>query len=169
MSFPKKAVTTYAKSFFFTIQNFQPKEERRVLFDVSNVYIRDEFSFLPDIHSIGEELILLRAILLSSVVMKDYFKNPTYSDKQKLKLLFVIFPGLTIPVKAFLKILAERSVLNLIPEIAEEYGKILLDLKGIQTVKLVVASPLDESYGALLLSTLKKNYKIKNYLTKCFS
>lgn len=156
MSPSKKLVNTYAKSLFSNIKNFQPKEETRVLFDVSNVYVTNEIKFTPDIYIVGEELILLRSVILSSNVMKEYFNNPTYSEKQKLKILLTIFPGLTIPFKSFLRILTERSLLSLIPEIAEEYGKILADFKGTRKVKLVVASILEESYGPLLLKTLKK-------------
>jgi len=156
MSAPKKLVNTYAKSLFSNIKNVQPKEETRVLFDVSNVYVTNEIKFTPDIYIVGEELILLRSVILSSNVMKEYFNNPTYSEKQKLKILLTIFPGLTIPFKSFLRILTERSLLSLIPEIAEEYGKILAEFKGTRKVKLVVASVLEESYGPLLLKTLKK-------------
>lgn len=156
MSASKKLVNTYAKSLFSNIKNFQPKEETRVLFDVSNVYVTNEIKFTPDIYIVGEELILLRSVILSSNVMKEYFNNPTYSEKQKLKILLTIFPGLTIPFKSFLRILTERSLLSLIPEIAEEYGKILAEFKGTRKVKLVVASVLEESYGPLLLKTLKK-------------
>ena len=37
MSFPKKLVTTYAKSLFLNVKNSSPLEEKRVFFDVTNV------------------------------------------------------------------------------------------------------------------------------------
>lgn len=156
MSNLKKLAQTYAKSLFVNIKNVQPKEETRFIFDVSDVYVAQEVKFTPNIYIVGEELLILRSILISSKVMKDYFSNPTYSEKQKLKLLIAMFPGLTIPVKSFLRILTERSILSLIPEICEEYNKLLLEFKKIRKVKLVVASSLEESYGPLLLKTLKQ-------------
>jgi len=156
MSFSKKIVNTYAKSFFVNVKTFQPKEETRVYFEISEIYLPRELQFTPDIYIVGEELTVLRAAIISSQGMNEFIHNPTYSEKQKLKILLAIFPGLTIPVKSLLRILTERSSLSLIPEIAAEYEKILLDFKGTKNVKLTVASILEENYGPLLLKTLKK-------------
>ena len=165
MSFPKKVVTTYAKSLFQNIKNSQPSEEKRVFFDVTNVasYLSkaEERKFLPDVFIIGEELILLRAAILSSKKLTEFFKNPTYSEKQKLEILNTVFPGLTLPLKSFLKVLTERNHLFLIPEISEEYSKIIFDIKNYTKVKLITATVLQESYGSLLLKTLKDLTKSK--------
>lgn len=159
MSFPKKVVTTYAKSLFLNIKNSIPAEERRVFFDVANVssYLDrvEERVFFPDVYIIGEELILLRSAIRTSKKLKDFFQNPTYSENQKLDILFTVFPGITSPLRAFLRILTERNHLSLIPEISEEYTKILLEIKNFTKVNLVTASILQESYGILLLETLK--------------
>lgn len=160
MSFPKKIVTTYAKSLFQNIKNSEPSEERRVFFDVTNVssYLAkpEERKFVPDVYIIGEELILLSSAIVSSKKLKEFFKNPTYSEKQKLEIIVTVFPGLTIPLLSFLKVLTERSHLSLLPEISEEYSKIILEIKNYTKVKLITASTLQESYGSLLLKTLKK-------------
>ena len=58
--------------------------------------------------------------------------------------------------KSFLKVLTERSHLSLIPQISDEYTTILLKYKNLTKVKLITASPLEDSYGSLLLKTLKK-------------
>ena len=168
MSFPKKLVTTYAKSLFLNVKNSSPLEEKRVFFDVTNVssYLSkaEERKFVPDVYIIGEELILLSSAMLSSTKLKGFFQNPTFSEKQKLEILNTVFPGLTIPLKAFLKVLVERSHLSLIPEISEEYSKIILDIKNYTKVKLTTASILQESYGELLLETLKKLTNSKGIL-----
>jgi ATP synthase F1 delta subunit len=168
MSFPKKVVTTYAKSLFLNIKNSNQLEEKRVFFDVANVssYLAkaEERKFVPDVYIIGEELILLSSAMLSSTKLKGFFQNPTFSEKQKLEVIQTVFPGLTIPLRAFLKVLVERSHLSLIPEISEEYAKIILDIKNYTKVKLTTASILQESYGELLLETLKKLTKSKAIL-----
>eukprot|EP01041_Mallomonas_annulata_P000026 gene26-29_t len=160
MSFPKKVVSTYAKSLFQNIKSSQPSEEKRVFFDVTNVasYLGkpEERKFVPDVYIIGEELILLRSAILSSKKLTEFFKNPTYSEKQKLEILMTVFPGLTLPLRSFLKVLTERSHLSLIPEISEEYSKIILEIKNYSKVKVITASILQESYGPLLLKTLKE-------------
>jgi ATP synthase F1 delta subunit len=121
------------------------------------IYLSDDNKkFVPNIYIVGEELILLRSVLRSSKKLKDFFKNPTYPEQQKLEILLKIFPGLTITTKSFLKVLTERSHLALIPEICDAYTSILLKFQNSTKVKIITASILKESYGNLLLNTLRK-------------
>ena len=152
MSFTKKVVTTYSKSLF---QNVNSSKTAPSTFEVSKITSADQKSLLPNVYIIGEELLLMSSTLLSSKKVKEFFANPTYAEKQKLEVLLNIFPGLTITTKSFLKVLTERSHLSLIPEISNEYNRLLLKVKNSTSVKLVIASMLQESYGPLLLKTLK--------------
>ena len=160
MSFPKKIVLTYAKSLFQTIKNTQNSKEKRITFDVNQVasYVSqsEERIFVPDVFIIGEELNLVRTGILSSKQVTNFFKNPTYLEQQKLEILLNVFPGLTLTMKSFLKVLTERSHLSLIPEISEEYNSVLGKIKNLTKVKLIVASALDENFGNNLLRSLKK-------------
>ena len=65
---------------------------------------------------------------------------------------------------AFLKVLTEKGDLSLLPDISDQYNEILLKFKGSTTVKLITASTLEESYGLLLLNTLKKITNSKEIL-----
>ena len=153
MSFSKKVVTTYAKSLFQNVNNSGKKSSP---FDVTNVTSIDNSKvFVPDVHIIGEELLLLRSTLITSKKLNDFFKNPTFAEGQKLEVLLNIFPGLTVTTKSFLKVLTERSHLSLIPEISEEYSEFLAKFKSSTVVKLITASALQESYGGTLLKSLK--------------
>ena len=125
-------------------------------FDVATVTSLEQKSSFSTVYIIGEELLLIRSTLVSSKKLEDFFKNPTYAEKQKLEVILNIFPGLTVTMKSFLKILAERSHLSLIPSISDEYTRILLKFKNSTKVRLVIASILQEGYGMLLLNTLKK-------------
>jgi ATP synthase F1 delta subunit len=150
-----KLITTYSKSLFENINN-QSWDQSKPSFDVATVTSLDQKSSFSTIYIIGEELLLIRSTLVSSKKLEDFFKNPTYAEKQKLEVILNIFPGLTTTMKSFLKILAERSHLSLIPSISDEYTRILLKFKNSTKVRLVIASILQESYGMLLLNTLKK-------------
>ena len=110
---------------------------------------------LPDVYIIGEELLLIRSTLISSKKLKEFFDNPTYAEVQKLDVLLNIFPGLTLTMKSFLKVLVERSHLSLLPEISNEYSRLLSQFKNSVKVKLITASSLQESYGETLLNSLK--------------
>ena len=152
MSFTKKVVTTYAKSLFQTVNTSINSNEN---FEISKITSPDQNFFGPNVYIIGEELLLLSSTLLSSKKVKSFFTNPTYAEQQKVQVLLKIFPGLTITMKSFLKVLTERSHLSLIPEISQEYNKILLKVKQSTNVKIVIATALQENYGGLLLKTLK--------------
>ena len=156
MSFTKKVVTTYAKSLFQNLTSTKvnlsnPKE----IFDVSTITSSNPKTRGVNVYIIGEELLLLRSILTSSKKMSTFFVNPTYVEKQKLEILFNIFPGLSTTMKSFLKVLTERSHLSLIPEISDEYTRLLLKFKNSTKIKLITSSSLEERYGSLLLNKLK--------------
>ena len=150
-----KLITTYSKSLFENINN-QSWDQSKDSFDVAAVTSLEQKASFSTVYIIGEELLLIRSTLVSSKKLEDFFKNPTYAEKQKLEVILNIFPGLTITMKSFLKILAERSHLSLIPSISDEYTKLLLKFKNSTKVRLVIASILQEGYGMLLLNTLKK-------------
>ena len=155
MSFTKKVVTTYAKSLFQNVQSLETADAKEQ-FDIAKITFGDETGFKPNVYIIGEELFILRATIQSSKKLKEFFNNPTYLEQQKLEILFSIFPGLTIITRSFLKVLTERSHLALIPEISTAYTQLLLKAKKSTKVKLILANMLQESYGSLLLSTLRK-------------
>lgn len=148
----KKVVTTYAKSLFQNVNSLQASSEA---FAVSKVTAVDQKAFVPTVYIVGEELLLIRSTLISSKKLKEFFTNPTYAEKQKLDVILSIFPGLTVTMKSFLKVLTERSHLSLIPEISDEYNQILLKFKKCTKVKIITASSLQESSGSVLLSSLK--------------
>lgn len=155
MSASKKIVTTYAKSLFQNVNNLQLSEVAKETFEVANITEMGQKPIVPTVYIIGEELLLLRSTLISTKQLKKMFSNPTYSEKQKLEIIISIFPGLTVTMKSFLKVLTERSHLYLIPDICDEYTRILLKFKNSIKVKLITATKLQEDYGDALLKTLK--------------
>jgi ATP synthase F1 delta subunit len=148
-----KLITTYSKSLF---QNVNNSKSQTTNFDVSKITSAEQKTFVPTVYIIGEELLLIRSTLLSSKKLKDFFKNPTLAEQQKYEVLLNIFPGLTITMKSFLKVLTERGHLSLVPAISDEYSKILLKFKNTTKVKIITASTLQEGSGSLLLETLRK-------------
>ena len=155
MSFTKKGVTTYAKSLFQNVNTANSSTSTKTSFEVAKITSNDSKTTTANVYIIGEELALIRAMLISSKKIKSFFENPTYSEQQKLSIILNIFPGLTPTLKSFLKILTERSNLSLIPEISDEYNRLLLKFKNSTKVKLITASSLEEGYGNLLLKKLK--------------
>jgi ATP synthase F1 delta subunit len=120
----------------------------------------------PEAILIGEELSLIRALLVNSEKLKSAIKNQTILDAEKAHLLLSFFPRISDLTRSFLKVLAERSQLDRIYYISEEYNKILLKFNCITKINLYVASPLEEVHGAPLLSALKKLTGSKEIIIK---
>jgi len=155
VSFTKKVVTTYSKALFQNVNNVKTNSSK-TSFDVSKITSNNSKVVVPNVYIIGEELMLLSSALVSSKKIGQFFNNPTYAEKQKLNVLLTIFPGLSVTMKSFLEVLTERSHLALLPEICEEYTKLLLKFKNSTKVKIITASSLEERYGSLLLNKLQK-------------
>lgn len=165
MSLTKKVVTTYSKSLFQNILETKNTSKHFDLTQVSSPLTLDQAKkFTPDISIIGEELYLLSSALTTSIKVKKFFNNPTYAEQQKLEVLFIIFPGLSLTTKSFLKVLTERSHLNLLPEINMEYTKLLNNFNEICNVKIITSSTLKPKSGKMLLKTLKNLTKTENII-----
>jgi hypothetical protein len=155
MSVNNKIVTTYAKSLFQNLKNSKTQESTKD-FKVSQITSSESKTLVPDLLILAEELLLILAILISSKKLQSFFKNPTYSEQEKLNIILTLFPGLTVTMKSFLKVLKERNHLILLSEISEEFNRIILKFKQSTKVKIIVASPLEESIGSVVLNSLKK-------------
>lgn len=137
-------VKAYARSLFQNGLTFSQNNESNKKLILSNILI------------IGEELTLLRALFLNSVKLRCTFENPTFPETQKLDILFSLFPEMSLVMHSFLEILAEKSQLDLISNICEEYHDILFKFNAVTKVKLHLAGALDESFGGSFLLALKK-------------
>lgn len=152
-------VTTYAKSLFSNLKKLQsnvPSKSESDFDEIRKITSSEHKNFTSHLFVAAEELALIRAILISSTKLNKIFKNPTYAENQKLDILLSVFPGLTITVKSFLRVLAERSHLSLIPEISEALTSLILKFKVTTKVNIVTASQLEEKVGDAVLDKLKK-------------
>ena len=106
---------------------------------------------------LGKNYLLIKAVLNSSKKLNSFFNNPTYAEQQKLDVLLSIFPGLTTTTKSFLKVLTERSHLALLPEVSEEFNRLLSKFKNTCNVKLICSKYFTrKASGSTLLETLKE-------------
>ena len=110
MSFSKKSVTSYSKSLFQALKKYQIEFSNEENYDIGNITSSELNRQSPNIFFIGEELLLIRSVIVSSKFINQYFKNPTYSEQEKLEVLFTIFPGLTLCTNSFLKVALHIAV-----------------------------------------------------------
>lgn len=150
MSRSNKLVKMYAKSL---LRNTAPLASFKNNYSFHQLIVPN--NRLSNIYIIGEELLFLRAVILNSIKIKDIIANPTILERQKIDVLLNIMPGISLSTKSFLKVLSEKGHLFLIPQISDEYNEMLLKRDGIVTVRLTVASALEECLGSFLLKSLK--------------
>lgn len=165
MNLTKKIVTSYAKSLFQNV-NSMHLEQTKVENSQLNELLENNEALTPNIFLIGEELSIIGNTLVVSKAVQGFFKNPTYREQQKLEFLLAFFPGMTLTMKSFLKILTERNHLSLLSAISEEYSNLLLRFKKSTKVNLITASILQPTYGEFLLKTLKELTKSKEILLR---
>lgn len=155
MNASKKITKTYAKSLFQNILSEKKKGE--TAFDLGTMVNGGSSDKNPTPLILGEELLLLSTLVTLSKTILNFFKNPTNSEKSKKDFLLTNFPGLTVPMKSFLEILTEKSHLHLLPEINEEYSKLLSTMKKSTKVKIITASKFPrKTLGKILLSSLQQ-------------
>jgi F-type H+-transporting ATPase subunit delta len=164
MSLKKRIVIAYAKSLLKSIQKNNNGEN----LDIGNIILKEKEKRFPDIFFIGEELLLIKTLIISSKVISEFFQNPTISEQKKLQIIIDVFPGLSLSITAFLKLLAERSHLSFLPEIANQYTNLLLSLRNSTTVKVITGSSLKENYALSFLNLLRKITKSKEIILKVF-
>jgi ATP synthase F1 delta subunit len=164
MSKKSQLITSYAKSLFIkAVELSKPGDDS---LSISKITSSSQKSESSDYFLLGEELLLTRAVFIASPSVRNFFKNPTYPEYEKLDVLVTIFPGLTSLTKSFFKFLGERGHLSLIPEISEAYNKILLRVRNIKKVRLITAAELNEDFGPSLLESLKKMTEAKEIIFK---
>jgi len=164
MNASQKIINTYSKSLLESVKDksFTSPES----LNIGKITSTESNKVQSNIYTIAEELLLVRALLVSSKTTADFFKNPTYSENQKLNLILNIFPGLSISLQSFLKVLSERSHLYLIPEIYDDYTQVLANFRNSTIVTVSTAAILKENYGTLLLKSLKSLTNSKEVILK---
>jgi len=145
-----KLVSSYSKSLVLTLvpELSSTNQLNEGLAKIKNAQLSTLFK-------IGDELFQLGALFTASSTIKNYLQNPTYSEEKKLALIFGIFLELSSFTKAFLKVLAERKHLYLLPDIAKNLQEHLSKVQQISKVKMIVASPLEHQFGPKIIQLLK--------------
>jgi F0F1-type ATP synthase delta subunit len=166
MSDSSQVAKIYAKSLFQDVtSSFLPPQKVQP-FVPSSLLILEQEVFKKEPVNIGIELQLLSAFLGISKKIQGLFADPGCPEEKKLQTIFLLFPGLTLTTKAFLKILGERRDLSLLPQISEEFQEFLLSSKKMKKVGITVAASLPPDFGEILLSELKVFSKSTHILLK---
>ena len=72
MSFSSRIVVTYAKALFQNGKNVTSEKEEEFYKLAATITSSDQKRFFPDVFILGEELLLLRSVIVSSKKLKEY-------------------------------------------------------------------------------------------------
>jgi ATP synthase F1 delta subunit len=157
-----KTVNLYAKSLYQNI-NSNLKQER-VIAPRAEILTKtkeniskpreSEQKLISTLSLVSYELHTLRSVFLYSKKFLDFYSNPLHSS-EKLSILFRLFPNISQTTSGFLEILAKNNHLFLLPEICDEYHRILDKFKKKTQVKIILASIFKKSYANLFLKKVK--------------
>lgn len=159
MNINNKLAGIYAKALFknslsSTLESVS-KDLALNKFEIAKLTSADQKVIFPTADILGEELLLISSLLISSKQLTEFFKNPTYSEKLKYNFILGLFPGLSLTIKSFLRVLTEKNHLSYIPEVSNAFNKFILRSKKVTVITLISASPINEELGSLLLNALK--------------
>ncbi len=111
-----------------------------------------------DAGAYGKQLLDLAGALAQAPEAMRFFKNPVFSVEEKKAVLKQIMEkqGLTGAVANFANLLADKSRLASLPEIAADYKAMLDEANGIVSGKLVTAVALSDARQVALKEQLEK-------------
>ncbi len=83
-----------------------------------------------------------------------FLTSPVVSGDKKRAVLAELLPGMSEDVTRFLGILAHRDRLNLVPEIATSFRRLLNEYRGVVVAEITTAVPIDERQKTVIASRL---------------
>lgn len=111
-----------------------------------------------ELEAYGKQLAELAEVMAGAPEAMRFFKNPVFSVEEKKAVLGQITGklGLTKTLGNFVSLLADKSRLVSLPEIAADFGAMLDELNGIVSGKLVTAVSLSDARKVELKERLEK-------------
>jgi F-type H+-transporting ATPase subunit delta len=85
-----------------------------------------------------------------------FLTSPVEASDKKRGVLNQLLPGISPDVQRFLAILAHRDRLELVPEIAVVFERLLNEHRGIAVAAVTTAVPIDERQKAIIASKLSR-------------
>jgi F-type H+-transporting ATPase subunit delta len=83
-----------------------------------------------------------------------FLTSPVVPADKKRAVLAELLPAISLEVSRFLGILARRDRLNLVPEIAVAFRRLLNEHRGVAVAEITTAVPIDERQKTVIASRL---------------
>ncbi|MGE3271666.1 MAG: F0F1 ATP synthase subunit delta [Chloroflexota bacterium] len=83
-----------------------------------------------------------------------FLTSPVVPSEKKQGVLAALLPGVSPEVQRFLAILAHRDRLELVPEVASVFRRLVNEHRGIAVAEITTAVPIDDRQKAVIASRL---------------
>jgi F-type H+-transporting ATPase subunit delta len=83
-----------------------------------------------------------------------FLTSPVEPAEKKQAVLAELLPGVSAEVHRFLAILAHRDRLELVPEIATQFRRLVNEYRGVAVAQVTTAVPIDDRQKAVIASRL---------------
>jgi F-type H+-transporting ATPase subunit delta len=114
------------------------------------------FAVARDLNQLDAWLAALEqaAALYEDHAVELFLTSPVVPPEKKRAVLAELLPNLSAEIQRFLAILARRERLDLVPEIAVTFRRLLNEYRGIAVAQVTTAIPIDERQKSLIASRL---------------
>lgn len=120
-----------------------------------------------NIYTIRQELFFFKTVFSSSTILLNFLLNPSINSIIKEKVIKELFPGNSLLIEGFIKILIENNNFSLLPQIIDEFEKIFKKSQKYSKILLTLSSPINSDSLTKLLKILKKISPAEHFLF-CF-
>ncbi len=110
----------------------------------------------------------LKGIMKGSQVLIDFLNNPAINSEKKLKVVQALRSGQTSEItQQFNDLLIRKGRENYLPEIADAFIEQYKEYKGIVTIILTTAVPINDDVKSVFINKLKREGNLKEVELIC--
>jgi ATP synthase F1 delta subunit len=158
MSTNSQLSLAYSKALYFL--GLESKKKTLFISRLIKPYKKNE----ENIYIIRQELFFFKAIFSSSATLSKILINPSINNLVKEKIIKDLFPGTSLLIKSFIRLLLENNHFSLFLDIIDDFEKFFKKLQNYSTIFLTIGSPIKKNSLIKLINILKKTIPVQNIL-----
>lgn len=109
-----------------------------------------------------EQFLSLKTLLAKDRSLLDFLNAPQVPDEKKIALIHTVFDSrMERPFVEFLLVLMDKHRISFLPEIVEQFDRMVKVAKGIAKVTVITAVPLSEAERSNMMASLARKTGLK--------
>jgi F-type H+-transporting ATPase subunit delta len=112
-----------------------------------------------NLDSVANDMNYLHNAANENPELVSFFKSPIISSTKKLEVIKAVFEQFEASSMSFMELVVKNRREMLLPSIAETFGELVKEHKGIVSIELVTAVQLDEETRKNILAKIEESVK----------